>query len=147
MFVKKSLFDIFQIIIVVSISGTSLLVLGIEKNSFPTGTSLSCFSCLFIWAININGPSILVFGQYSHLSLLERSTGQTLLLMYPVPEKISKIWIVKDDPAQSFLKMLNRARNQTWFSDEYLFSCGETVQFLLNTGYSQFLQVKRQIQF
>ena len=84
-----------------------------------------------------------VFKQYSFLlSLLACSAGQTLLFLCPVPGKISKIWLVKEDPAQSFLKMLSRARNQTWLRDKYLFYRGEAEQFLLNTGCYSFYRLK-----
>ena len=42
----------------------------------------------------------------SLLSLLTRSIGQTFLFPYPVPGKISKTLMIKDDLEQPFLKCL-----------------------------------------
>ena len=36
-----------------------------------------------------------------------------MLLLYPASEKVSKIWMIKDDPTLSFLKYLSCAQNHT----------------------------------
>lgn len=45
--------------------------------------------------------------------LLMENGSCLMLLLYPVPKKVSKIWMIKDDPTLLFLKYLSCAQNHT----------------------------------